>query len=179
METRLWRMLGVSILFGFIFVFSVPIVYVARMFQCGGATMCLVNDSGLRSIGYALFGWGGTYSFGLGASSPLNGYFFPTAADPWPIDGVLLMVFLPLMVVAAALLAPEIAKISRVTRLGLVGFGGFVTILSGLAVATTTPGPFLAELIFLPMAWAGGLIVLYGTRRWIFASDGSSKGSMT
>jgi hypothetical protein len=178
MEARLWRMLGVSILLGFIFVFFVPIVYATRMFQCGEAAMCLVNDSGLRSIGYVLFGWGGTYSFGLGASSPLNGYFVPTPADPWPVGGVLLMVFLPLMVAAAGLLAPEIARVSRVARFGLVGFGASVTTLSALAVATTTPGPFLAELIFLPMAWAGGLIVLYGMRGWICAPGGSSKGSM-
>lgn len=163
-----WRMLGASVLLGLLFVFFLPIVYNSSMFQCGAGTVCLSNRSGLQSIGYALFNWGAIYSFGYGASSPMNGYFAPSL-DGLTSWAVLLIVVFPVTVATVTLLAPEIVRISRVARFGLVAFGAFVAILSGLAVVTPAPQPSLIEIIFLPLIWAGGLIVVYGARKWIFS----------
>jgi len=134
------------------------------------------DKSGLQSIGYDLFNWGGTYSFGYGA------YFLPTITiqlTDMSNFGVLLFLIFPLVVVSATLLAPEIVRISRVARFGLVGFGVFTITLSALVTAAAISQPFIPEIIFLPLAWVGGSIVVYGMRIWIFSPTGSQANSAT
>jgi hypothetical protein len=172
MGTRLWRTLGASVLLGFLFVFFLPITYDARLFACGLGGVCLTNDSGLLSVGYAVFHWGATYSFGYGSPSPLNGYFAPNVTielTDLSSFGELLFIVFPLLVASLALLAPEIVRISRVARLGFAGFGAFTTMLSAIVLSAAISHPFLPEFVFLPLAWVGGLIAMYGTRTWIFS----------
>jgi hypothetical protein len=155
---------------GFLFVFFLPIIYEARLFACGLGTACLTNDSGLVSIGYAVFHWGARYSLGYGSLS-FNGYFAPYVTielTDLSSFGELLFIVFPLLVVSFALLAPEIIGISRVARFALVGFGAFTTMLSAIVLSAAISHPFLPEFVFLPLAWVGGLTVMYGTRTWIF-----------
>ncbi|MGH9918751.1 MAG: hypothetical protein ACRD6W_07785 [Nitrososphaerales archaeon] len=38
-----------------------------------------------------------------------------------------------------------------------------------MAIITANPQPSMIELIFPPLIWAGGLIVVCGTRLWTFS----------
>jgi hypothetical protein len=173
MRTKPWRVLGASVSLGLLFVFFFPIIYEANMFPCTLGGVCLTDKSGLQSIGYAAFHWGAYYSelgYGLNAFGGFDGanavFIF------------LIFFAFPTAVICAGLVAPEIARISRIARSCLVAFGVFTVFWSAFVLAETGPRPSPPELIFLPLAWIGGLIVMYGMRKWIFGPEWSTKQSM-
>jgi len=166
-------------LLGFLFVFFVPVINDATMFQCSNPQLaCLSNPSGLKSIGYALVHWGGAYSFGGGGDPQLSGYtFLPDGYFTMPDGsrlsafGVLLFLALPIMVAGLGLLGPEIVK-SKVTKVGFVVFGAFIFALSALVALFSTPFNLGLALLFGGvLAPIGGLIVLYGLHRWVFRPE--------
>ena len=165
---------------GFLFVFFVPVIYDATMFQCTNPQLaCLSNPFGMKSIGYAIFHWGGAYSFGGGGDQQLSGYtFLPEGYFKTPDSsgltafGVLLFLALPMTVSGLGLLGPEIVKKSKVTRAGFVVFGAFVFALAALVALFSTPFNLGLALLFGGvLAPIGGLMVLYGLHRWMFRPE--------
>ena len=155
---------GAVVLFGFLFVFFVPFVYNATMFQCSNpAMLCLGNPSGLKSLGYLFFHWGGTYSFELG-------YYAPTVGNLTTF-GVLITYAFPLIVACVGLLGPEIVRLSRVTRIGFAAFGAFVFAMSVLFVLSTIPTLVLLGIALVP---TGGVMFAYGLRPRMFDLDTQS-----
>ncbi|MDV3278541.1 MAG: hypothetical protein LYZ69_08805 [Nitrososphaerales archaeon] len=177
---RLKRLrIGIAlILLGFLFVFFVPLVYDATMFQCAESSfVCLTNPSGLKSLGYALFHWGGAYSFGEAGDSQLLGYaFLPEGYFSYPGTsgltsfGVLLLVAFPITVACVGLLAPEIIRKSRVMRIGFVGLGAVVFVLHALFFLSMISEGFnlTVALLGAVLAATGGTMVLYGLRPGFF-----------
>ena len=112
-------------LLGFLIFFFVPLVYDPKLFACYGWGGCLTNAAGLKSLGYWLFNWGGTYSFasGQGNSAQPGAYFAPPIGD-LSTYGVLLYAAFPLVAAFIGLLAPEIMERSRAARIGFIAFGG-------------------------------------------------------
>jgi hypothetical protein len=170
MRTKPWRMIGASVSLGLLVVFFLPTIYHANMFPCMPGGACLADRSGLQSIGYAALHWGAYYSE-LGYGLDVFGGFDGANA----VFIFLLFFAFPTSVVCAGLIAPEIARISRTARSLLVAFGGFTVLWSALVLAETRPRPSPAEIIFLPLAWIGGLMVMYGMQRWIFSPNWSPR----
>jgi hypothetical protein len=187
-NVKLFRIGSALALLGFLFVFFVPVIYDATMFQCSNPQLavepfsgytCLTNPSGLKSIGYALFHWGAGYSFGGGGDPQLSGYtFLPDGYFPMPDGsrlstfGVLLFLALPMTVAGLGLLGPEIVKKSKVTRAGFVIFGAFVFALAALVALFSSPFNLGLALLFGGvLAPIGGVMVLYGLHRWMFRLD--------
>jgi len=142
---------GAVVLFGFLFVFFVPIIYNATMFQCSNSAMvCLSNPSGLRSLGSLFFHWGGTYSFELG-------YYAPPVGNLTTF-GVLITYAFPLIVACVGLLGPEIVRLSKVTRIGFAAFGAFVFAMSILFVLSTIPTLAWLAIALVP---TGGVMFAY------------------
>ncbi len=156
-------------LLGFLIFFFVPMVYDPRLFACYGWGECMTNAAGLKSVGYWLFNWGGTYSFasGLGNSGQPGGYFAPPMGD-LSTYGVLLYAAFPLVAAFIGLLAPEIMGRSRTARIGFIVFGGFVLVFSAFllvstmrAIASLGPG---VGWTCLGLIWEGGVMAFYGLR---------------
>ncbi len=157
---------GAVVVFGFLFVFFVPIIYNATMFQCSNpGEACLTNPSGLMSLGYLFFHWGATYSLEPGWSGPTGGYFAPTVGNLTTF-GVLITYVFPLVVACIGLLAPKIVRLSKVTRIGFVTFGAFVFGMSVLFVLSMIPTLLMLGIVLLP---TGGAMFAYGIRPSIFA----------
>ena len=149
---------GAVVLFGFLFAFFVPFIYNATMFQCSNpAMLCLGNPSGLKSSGYLLFHWGGTYSFELG-------YYAPTVGNLTTF-GVLITYAFPLVVACVGLLGPEIVRLSKVTRIGFAAFGAFVFAMSILFVLSTIPTLVWLAIALVP---TGGVMFAYGVDLRLF-----------
>lgn len=148
------------VLVGFLAVFFLPVVYDTNLYPCSGGLMCLSNPSGLKSLGYWLFGWGGTYSFELGYAAPPVGSLTTV--------GVLLFYVLPLVVACAVLVGPELVSMSKVTRTGFVAFGAFVFVMSVLFVLSMIP---MVALLGIALALISGMMVVYGMRIWVFRAD--------
>lgn len=151
--------------FGSLFVFFVPFIYDATLFQCSNPPGFFFPscpelqsgaEGGLRSLGSLLFHWGGTYHFGVGYVAP-------------PIDNLvfeaLLVYALSLIVVCVGWLAPEIVGVSRVPRIGFAAFGAFVFVLSAFFVSSLNLPFAVLGLILAP---TGGAMVAYGMRSLFF-----------
>jgi len=152
---------GAVVLFGFLFVFFVPFIYNATMFQCSNPAMvCLGNPSGLKSLGYLLFNWGGTYSFELGYNAPTVGNL--------TTFGVLITYAFPLVVACVGLLGPEIVRLSKVTRIGFAAFGAFVFAMSVPFILSSIPTLQLLGIALVP---TGGVMFAYALRPGIFSLD--------
>jgi hypothetical protein len=152
---------GAVVLFGFLFVFFAPFIYNATMFQCSNPAMaCLSNPSGLKSLGYLLFHWGGTYSFELG-------YYAPPVGNLTTF-GVLITYVFPLMVACVGLLGPKIVKLSKVTRIGFAVFGAFVFAMSILFVLSTIPTLVMLAIVLVP---TGGVMFAYSVNPRLFALE--------
>ena len=179
MNSRYLRF-GVAIaVISFLFVFFVPVIYDATMFQggCGGGFACLANPSGWKSIGYSLFQWGGAYSPGGAGDPQVGGYtFLPDGFFALPDGsgltafGVILFIAFPMVVTAVGCLAPELVKRSIVSRVVVVLFGGFVFALSLLMLASmATEGlyllPYVSGVLMLP---SGILMTLFGLRPGLY-----------
>jgi hypothetical protein len=153
--------IGAAILFGLLFVFFVPFIYNATMFQCGNPAMaCLGKPSGLKSLGYLIFNWGGTYSFELG-------YYAPPVGNLTTF-GVLLTYAFPLIVACVGLLGPKIVRLSKVTRIGFATFGAFVFAMSILFVLSTIPTLVWLAIALLP---AGGVMFAYSVNPMLFSLE--------
>jgi hypothetical protein len=166
-------------LLGFVIVFFVPVIYDPTMFQCANPSFaCLSDPSGLKSIGYTLFHWGGAYSFGgAGVGEPLRGYaFLPDGYFALPDGsrlttfGVLLSVAFPAVVASVGLAAPEIVKKSLATRIAFTCFGGFIFALSLLMLVSMLSEGLNSILAAFPVVLfpVGSSMVVYGLRPGIF-----------
>ncbi|MBI3859204.1 MAG: hypothetical protein HY296_03045 [Thaumarchaeota archaeon] len=158
--------IGASLVpFGFLVVFFVPILYDSTLFACRNpAEACPSDPSGLESLGFRLFHWGGTYSLNTGWSDPTGGYSAPVL-DSLTSFGVLLTLAFPLIVACAVLLAPEIVKVSKIARVGFVMFGAFVVSLSTLFLFSMIP---TLDLLGIALAPTGVWMLVYGLRIPIF-----------
>jgi hypothetical protein len=169
---RSLRFGAAALLFGFLLVFFVPMVYDSTMFQCSGpGFVCLTNQAGLKSIGYTLFHWGAAFSFGGAGDPQLSGYsFLPDGYFAMPDGGsltafgVLMLLALPVAVADIGLIAPELARKSRATRIGLAAFGAFILSLSILMfVSVASEGPNLEMLALAGfLGFVGANMVFYG-----------------
>jgi len=154
-------------LLGFLIFFFVPMVYDPKLFACYGWGGCMTNAAGLKSLGYWLFNWGGTYSFasGLGNSGQPGGYFAPPIGN-LSTYGVLLYAAFPLVATFVGLLAPEIMGRSKAARISFIVFGGFVLVFSAFLLVSTMPA--IASLgsgvgwTCLGLIWEGGMMAFYG-----------------
>lgn len=179
MNLRNIRLVVALIAFAFLFVFFVPLIYDATMLQCSyGAEACFSNPSGLKSLGYTIFHWGGAYSLGGAGDPQVSGYaFLPDGFLALPDGthltayGVLLFVALPFFIGGIGLLAPEITRKSKLTRIGFTIFGAFVLILSVLMLFTMWSEGFNLALATLAITLfpAGFVMTIYGTRRRILS----------
>jgi uncharacterized membrane protein len=134
----------------FLFVFFVPVLPFTSAVNCtlpAGSEIpssCFIAggayNSGYHSIGYQLTGWGATGSSGWWS----EGYSPPMIADG-PCDGgscyltsvgALLTVVLPLFVASSVLLAPEMIRLSRLTRTGFAALGASSVALTILILAS-------------------------------------------
>lgn len=177
MNLKRLRIGAALVLCGFLFIFFVPIVYDATMFQCrAGGLLCLTNPSGIKSIGYTFFHWGGAYSPGGAGDPQLAGYtflpegYFVLLGTNLTAFGVLLFVAFPIAIACVGLVAPEMVKKSRATRIGFILYGAFVFTLSLLMFLTMASEGFNAALttlgvVLLPM---GMVMLVYGLRPGIF-----------
>jgi hypothetical protein len=165
LRPRDFRILASLVLLGFLVVFFVPILYNPTLFACTNpSALCLTNPSGLESIGFWLFHWGGTYSLEPGWSGPTGGYSSPVFDSLTFFDVILTYAF-PLIVGSTALLAPEIVQISEIARIGFVSFGAFVFVSSILFLFSMIPTLVLTGIVLVLTAI---LMVAYGMRILIF-----------
>jgi hypothetical protein len=157
------RKAGVALIAASLAFFFLPVVYIANLFPCGGGdTLCMINPSGLVSLGYWFFHQGISYMFEPGG----NNWGFGTIGFGFDTPfGVLITYIFPLVVVCVALLAPEIVALSRITRASFVAFGLLVVAYSALFVLTLTL-PLAAFGVVL--VFTGWYMVTFGMRIWIF-----------
>jgi hypothetical protein len=157
-------------LFGLLFLFFVPIVYDATMFQCANPrVLCPWNPSGLKSLGYTFFHWGGFYSFGGAGDPQLSGYgFVPTGIFTYvngsipTTSAILFFLALPLAIAAAGLLEPEIVRKFRVAVIGFVILGLFALIVSANFFSLAYYGYGLAfDLLGVALSLMGAGMILY------------------
>jgi len=152
------------VLVGFLFVFFVPVIYDPTLCQfTSPAFPCPSNPAGLKSIWFALFGWGAAYEFEGGYSASLYGNSFTTL-------GVLLFVALPTGVAGVCCLAPEIVKKSLASRICFTLFGGFAFAFSVLIFASMLGEGFNLALATLAVTLFsfGSTMVIYGVRPRLF-----------
>ena len=154
-------------LFGFLFLFFVPNIYDATMFQCEGqGGLCPTNPAGLKSIGYALFHWGGVYAFG---DSQLSGYGFVPPGNFAYADGsipttsaILFFFALPLAIAGAAMLEPEIVRMFRHAVIGFLVLGILAFIVAANSFALAYHGLGLAfDLLGVGMSLTALAMILY------------------
>jgi len=161
---------------GFLLLFFLPVIPFTKTIQISCVFSCPAvptggSYSGYNSVGYLFTGWGASYSGWLGGYTPpaisLVSSDGPTTLTAF---GAFIAVVLPIIVISAGLLAPQIVGRSRAAKAGFVAFSGFISFFS------------LAELLFsrgtlIPLIYSealasvllGGVMVTYGLGRWIFS----------
>lgn len=113
MKPSHFRLGAIFFLLGFLFVFFAPIIYDATLYAChipAGCVLCpacLSNHSGLESIGYAIAGWGATYSIETGYNSAAVQLGTTTLTTA----GVFIFIALPIMIATLFLSSPELVRI--------------------------------------------------------------------
>jgi len=138
-------------LFGSLFAFFVPLIYDATLFKCSNPGMACFTPSGMESLGYLLFHWGGTYSFALGYATP--------PVDSMLTFGVLIVYALSLALICVGWFAPQVIEMSKKTRIGFTAFGAFVFALSVFFVVSLSAPFFVIALILAP---TGIAMFVYG-----------------
>lgn len=168
MTPKDFRFIVAVTLFGFLFVFFVPIIYDATLFKCADPRgLCLGDPSGLRSIGYTTFHWGGVYSFGGGGDPQLGGYglrgsFISSNGDALSSFVTVIIFLLPLAVVNVGLLEPEVVKKFNVAAVGFVVLGllDFVLAVGSFSLAYQGLG-LIFYLLGATISFTGVVMILY------------------
>ena len=176
------RIAAALVAFGFVFFFFVPVVYDSTLFQCTYGLMgCLINPSGYVSVSYAVLHWGGAYSSAGGGDNTLPlvpGYVFLPADYFGLPDGswlssffIVLNIAIPVAAAGVCLLAPEMVRWSRFTRIGFTIFASLVLLSSAVACLSMPTGldfELWMDVAASALVMLGSGMLLYGLRPSIF-----------
>ncbi len=174
MELRILRYGAAALILVALFFFFVPLVPFSAPYLCNNNGWGCGPESpkgfitGFNSLGLQVVHWGASSGGFLGGGDYSPPVITEIAGGPQntlTAFGALISVVVPLIAACAGLLAPEIVRRSRVTRIGFVVFGAFVFAFSTLMVISMTPVVALPGLV---LVWEGGLIAIYGLRPWVF-----------
>ena len=183
MKGRTARIGAAAGLVGFLFVFFLPVLPLAPAVSpgCAGTDYCIgVFPVSLwpayQSLGHFLTGWGATYWGGFDDGQNFGGYVPPVISYDFgggysalTAGGVVFLVVLPIVVVCAWLLSPELARFSKASRIGLGAFGGAQFALADLMLISTLQQADFPWVIVLTGAFFGAsgiLMMLYTMHTW-------------
>jgi len=163
-----------------LFIFFVPLVPYSIPYRCNNNGFGCGPESpkgfitGFNSLGLQIVNWGASSGGFLGGGA----YNPPVITDAFggvweQVTGfaALISVVVPLIAACVGLLARELVRRSRATRIGFIVFGAFAFTLSILMVISMHPSIALPGLVLL---WEGGAIAFYGLRPWAFHADNMS-----
>jgi len=169
LNTNDLRRIGAAAIAGLLVFFFLPVVYNSTLFACGnGAVACLTNPSGLESLGYWAFHVGVVYGLEPGVGFASIGFSNLGFGGDLTLFGVLLAYVFPSIVACVGLIAPEIVRLSRVTRVGFVAFGLFVAALSAIFVLSWSLPLTGIGVVLLGASW---YMVAFGMGIWIFRAE--------
>jgi hypothetical protein len=163
-----------------LFVFFVPLVPYTTPYRCDANSLGCGPESprgfitGFNSLGLPLVHWGASSGGFLGGGTynpPVITDSLGGVSEQLTGFGALIAVVLPLIAACVGLLAPELVRKSRATRIGFIVFGALAFAFSILMVVSLTASIALPGLLLI---WEGGLIAFYGLRPWTSHADNMS-----
>ncbi len=162
------RLTIVLLLVVFLFEFFLPLVPYTGTMGCTvhssyePCSQLMATFSGYHSIGYILTGSGASYAEMLGS------YIASNIANLLSI-GVLFLVAFPIIVACVGLLEPEIIRLSRFLRIGIVVFGASAVTFSGLALLTIASD--IASIGMIGIGLAVSALALFAMGTFILGFD--------
>ncbi len=185
------RFIGSIALFGFSFLFFVPVIYDGSLIQCSSrSVLCLNNPSGLKSTGYALFNWGAIYSLEYWPQqdgySFVPGYLTLSNGSSMLLYGPVLLIFfvLPIATAGVGLVEPEIIgksssmakSLGNLSRTGFVVLGVFMFMISAsflwqarVSLLESQGLPLARESSDLALALLGSALIMTGGAMILYA----------
>jgi len=168
--------LGVFLgLVGFLLVFFLPVLtYTLPPSPCAGICIGIFPGfSGYQSLGFYITGWGAISGGWLeGYQPPAITYDFGGGPSTLTALGAFFTVVLPTVVACVWLLAPELVKFSKISRIGFGVFGAAIFVLADLMlISMVQQAAFPWDIVLVGTFYgaSGILMVMHAMHTWPMA----------
>jgi len=166
--------LGVSLgLAGFLLVFFLPVLPYTQLSGPPCAAICVgvfPGFTGYQSLGFYATGWGAiSGGWFAGYQPPAVTYDFGGSPSTLTAFGVFLAMVLPTVVACVWLLAPELVRFSKVSRIGFGVFGAAIFGLADLMLISMVQQavfPWLFVFVGTLFGTSGVLMLMYAMHAW-------------